>query len=442
MKAFMSSGIGPRRAAAVGGLVRAAVAVATIAALCPRNAGGQVLPFEEVVRNLRHADVKVRVSAMRMLRASGFPEAAAPLAALLTDPVDQVQLEAIDTELDLFLAEKALNRRRVAGVIEVRAPSAASIAFSNRLSTAGRAVPPEVVTGLLAAMRDGNVRVRVEATYAFGVLAPPEGPRLGAPALGEAFDTLMGQMLDPASRQRAAAVEVTGRLFEECGAPCIPADPQKIGDLLVHAINDPEQDVRLAAFWALGQMRYGRAVQALTEQFLYYEHGPKAEATLDALARIADPTSLRLFDSLLADKDPALRRVAVEGIGRAGQEAAAADLEAKMGAERSEEVSLAVAFALERLRRGQHLERLVEALFHSDTRDQAKNYLIELGPTAARGLSAYLQDPSPDIRMTLADTLGRMGDPAVIPALQRLLSDRDPKVVAAAERALARLSRT
>ena len=56
----------------------------------------QQVRFDDVIRNLRNPDPKVRLAAVQLLRESRYPEAIAPMAALVTDPVDQIQLARFD----------------------------------------------------------------------------------------------------------------------------------------------------------------------------------------------------------------------------------------------------------------------------------------------------------------------------------------------------------
>ena len=55
-----------------------------------------------------------------MFRRAGYPESAVPLAAVVTDPVDQIQFEAIAAELNIFLAEQVVANRR--GYLSSRSP--------------------------------------------------------------------------------------------------------------------------------------------------------------------------------------------------------------------------------------------------------------------------------------------------------------------------------
>src|SRR5512133_3758541 len=71
----------------------------------------QQLPFDQVVRQLRAPDAKSRLSALRLLAESGYPEAAAPVAPLLSDPDGRIRREAIYAELSFFVPAVAGNRR-------------------------------------------------------------------------------------------------------------------------------------------------------------------------------------------------------------------------------------------------------------------------------------------------------------------------------------------
>jgi HEAT repeat protein len=81
-------------------------------------ASSQQLRFDDVIRNLRNPDPKVRVSAVRLLRDAKYPEAIVPLAPLVLDPFDDIQLETIDAELSFFLEQDVKSKRMVGFVVE------------------------------------------------------------------------------------------------------------------------------------------------------------------------------------------------------------------------------------------------------------------------------------------------------------------------------------
>ena len=64
-------------------------------------------------RGSREPDAGTRLHAVQLLKTAAYPEAAVPLAPLVTDPQDEVQLEAIAAELNIFLAEPVVPRKRV-----------------------------------------------------------------------------------------------------------------------------------------------------------------------------------------------------------------------------------------------------------------------------------------------------------------------------------------
>ncbi len=87
------------------------------------------------------------------------------------------------------------------------------------------------------------------------------------------------------------------------------------------------------------------------------------------------------------------------------------------------------------------IDPIGEALAKPKLRAQAKAYLIEIAPGRAGLFTRHVQDPDPRIRADVADALGLSGDPAALPLLEPLLTDRDADTARAAEQAVARLKR-
>jgi HEAT repeat protein len=306
------------------------------------------VPFERAVADLASRDPGTRLKAVRLLKEAAYLEAAVPLAPLVTDSQDEIQLEAIAAELNIFLAEPVVTKKRVGLVVEKRTPIAAEAAFSaGPLALGPRPVPAEVLTALRAGARDNNSRVALEALYAFGALAgEPDGAarvellRVSGPEIASSIGSV-----DPASRY--AAVRVTGRLFARRPHDA-PIEPT-VGDAVITALNDGDRAVMIAAMEALGAMRYDRAVQALTDLLTYFGRGDSAAAALDALAQIASPASAPLFTAQLAGKTSPLRGIAIEGLARVGDAARLADIQIALASDRTEGVALAGAFASAKL---------------------------------------------------------------------------------------------
>jgi HEAT repeat protein len=409
----------------------------------PRGLLGPVVAaqtsFEEATRNLKSADASVRVRAVQQLQETAYEEAALPLAPLVNDPKDEVQVAAIAAELNIFLAEPVVPRRRVGFVVEVRNAVAAEAAFTAGPFALGpRAVPAEVLAALRLGARDDNPRVGLEALYAFGVLAAqPSGAarRELLRASGPEIAPLIGAS-DPA--QRYAAARVIGRLFAK-RAEDGPIE-ETVGDILITALNDDDRAVKAAAMQALGTMRYERGVQALTDLYTYHGSNQSAEAALDALAHIAHPSSAELFAAALSGKSTPLRVLAIEGLARIGDDSKLPAIQAAVDADRNDAVALAGVYASARLA-NQRFDRIADALTRGRLRLQARQYLIELLPGRVSAVTSQVQDPDARLRLEIVELLGVTGDPAALPLVEPLLTDREPPVARAAERAVARLKK-
>jgi HEAT repeat protein len=398
------------------------IVLSAAALLVASAASSQQLRFDDVIRNLRNPDPRARLDAVRLLRDAKYPEAIAPMAPLVLDPLDDVQLETIAAELSFFLEQDVKSKKMIGFVVEKRTSAIAAAAFDlGPLVVWPRAVPAELVTSLLQAVDDENAKVRLEAIYATGVIAR-------APLTAEQGQRLTKTLdhYDPAVR--AAAARVVGRL-----------KLAEAADVLIKAINDSQTNVRYAAMRGLGALREPRAVTALGEQLKYYKKGEGAWSALDALAQIGAPASVPLFKERLQDKDPYIRRAAAEGVGRAGDLASIEALEVSVSTDESAMVRLATAFALQRLGRN-YAARIVDLMNSSKVLAQGQEYLVELGPAMTPTVLPRIQDPDPDLREALANVLGVIGDESVVPALEAAAKDANGSVATAAKRALARLS--
>ncbi len=397
------------------------LAALLLAFTAPAPADAQQVRFDDVVRNLRNPDPNIRIDALRLLREARHPEAIVPIAALINDPVDQIQLEAIATELSFFMAEDVSPRKRVGFVLEKRSAGHAAAAFeAGPLAALPRAVPPDVIRGLLQAADDEQGKVRIEAIYALGVIARPPFPSEFEAPLIKVLDHF-----DPS--MRAAAAHVIGRLQVAAA-----------GDALIRAINDSNAAVRYASMRSLGYLRDERAVQALTDQLAFYGRGEGAWSALDALARIGHASSVPVFKARLTDKDPNLRRAAAEGLARSGDTSEIGALEVAIGMEPSDTVRAAIAFALQKSGRN-YVSRMADAMDSAKMAPQVAEYFIELGPAIVPALLPHLQDPDAAIRGNIAQVLGAIGGEGALAALQPLTQDKDREVARAATRAIERI---
>jgi len=375
----------------------------------------------ERVADLRNTDPQVRMAAVRALGASGTPQAIVPLSGLLTDPVDEIQFEAILQLLGFYLVEPPRASKRVALVVEVRRDVDAATAFDQGpFVVLPRPSPPELIAGLAGAMRDQNPSIRLQATYGLGVMARPPLDSVGA-------EVLTAALRDPTVDVRVAAARVLGALRVATA-----------GEALVSAVNDEEKAVRIAAMRALGDIREVRAVRALQEQLDFYKRGELAAAAYDGLARIAHASSIPLFQSWLPSRDPLGRRYAAEGLARTGDLQAAASVEPFLEKEKDKQVRAAMAFAL--LVAGRPaVSGLVEALPDENLAPQVMAYLVELGRAVVPQITGALRAEHPRIRERTAMVLGLVGGADALAALEQLPPDDNLDVARAVERGIARL---
>jgi len=384
------------------------------------HAVAQQTQFQDVVRMLRHPDARERLKSVEMLREAGYMEAAEPVAPLIADPDDDVQLAAIDTELSLFMLSDG-SRRRLGGFMTSRPKSPGLAAFDAGPSVVKPvAVPAAVVDNLLLAIDDASERVRFEAIHALGALARapltiPQIRRLTA-ALDH-YDPIV----------RAASARVIARL-----------QVQEAEDALIVAIGDSNQAVRQFAMYALGELRSAKAIPALKHQIENYRSNTQATWALLALAKIADPSTADLFRQYLAAKDPGFRAASAEGLGRVNAVDFLPQIEQRLQKERGPAVQLAYVFALQKLGRN-YLEHIVGALADDDGAPQAMEYLIELGPSIQKELTPYLASREDNVRGRVAQVLGLVGTADVLPALEHARLDRNEAVARAIAAAIDRI---
>jgi HEAT repeat protein len=282
-------------------------------------------------------------------------------------------------------------------------------------------VDPAVVTTLRARIGDSERGIRRSAIRGLGILR-------ATPAVPDLLQVVREDRDD-------------GLRFEAVRALRKINDPSAAADLL-SLLNINSDTVRDELIATLGSMRYGAAVPELTR---IVEQSKVADSAcilaMAALADLADPASMALFERVRDHSNEMLRLYANEGIARTADAKMMTDISAARLVEKSPRVRTAQAFALLRLGQREYLEELIRALDRSATRDLAKEYLLET-PAAERRALFTPRTTSPTARAELADVLGLMGDPDAMPALREMAQDSDKDVARAAARATRRLSTT
>jgi HEAT repeat protein len=397
------------------------VPVVAVAVMLAATAGRAQSQWQDVVRNLRHPNPATRLDAVQRLGDAGYVQAVEPIAPLVGDPDDRVQAAAIDAELTFFLTERLSNTRAL-GVGGARSRAQQAFEAGPLIRTATPA-PDILIDSLIGAIRDENPRVRFDAVHALGFIA--DGPLSEKQTIALADDL---DHYDPIIR--AATARVIGRLRATAA-----------GDRLRAGLEDSNGTVRLYAIEALGLLREKRALPGLVDVVERGKNAVYVDAALLALARIASTDDLALFRQRVASKDAVGRRAAIEGLGRLQDRDSLPSIEQAMKIDRSPEVRLAAAFALQNLGEVQtHV--IASNLALPELREQARQYLFEIGHEAIPGVESALKVATDSQhRADLIQTVGFLGTKDDLALVEPFLKDKDPRVARAATNAVFRLRR-
>ena len=367
--------------------------------------------IRQLTADVNSDDAGVRRKALKGLSSMGS-EALEPLSLLVADPVRSIRGDAITAVAAIYVQPPP--KKRV---------GSAEDAFGwGPFRVSPWALPPALVPNLVKALSDDWPSIRRDAVYTLGVVLP-------SPADRPTGDELIYSLSDQSPEVRVAAAKALGRLHVTWA-----------GDALIGRIVDPELPVRLASMKSLGEIREARALVALRDQLEFYGRGSAGRAALEALARIAHPSTASLLAEQRLSTQEENRRYGYEGLARLGgvPEGDAVAIEKLTTEEKNPEVIGAMTFALAAAGKP-YLDRIVQALANDDTADQAQEYLLELGHEQPGVLLSHLQDPTPAVRERVAMVVGFVGGPNAEAALNNLTRDGDPAVRRAAEMAVLRM---
>jgi hypothetical protein len=302
---------------------------------------------------LRSPDVATRREALQQIAAAGNPEAAGAVAALATDADDQIQLLALGTLVTLLMPA------HLAGGEDAKAggPGAARRVFEAAGEPA-RPVPASAFEPVARAMTDETPQVALEAGYVFAFLASSRQALVPDSAMATAQGAIETMIGSPDDEVRLPGIRVAGGVFRApaSGPPPAPSRlPEAFLDALMAAMNRPGPEEQAAAMDALGRARETRAREALEERFAFHReqgHTSLAVTALDALARLADPSTTEMVRTLATDRWA-----------------------------RNGDPYLAVLFARERLLKDGSTATLKQAAQNRLFATRARAYLAELGVT-------------------------------------------------------------
>jgi HEAT repeat protein len=425
-----------------------ALAALVLASAAPGlTASTRQVSVESLIYDLKSPDAARRQAAVKELGAMKYRAAIPQLVPLAKDPA-----AAVRRELELAL-ENMDDAQTLPGFIVLSSDAENDIR--------GRAVPSLVnlhvarAFGMSATLIGLRERMINRTDRDLETIVEPDVPvdpivietlraRLGDSERGIRNDTIRGLGM---LRARAAVPDLLqvvredrddGLRFEGVRSLRKIGDTSIAADLLA-LLNINNDDVRNELIATLGSMRYRGAVEELTRIVESEKKGESRVLALGALADLADPASVPLFDRLKDDKDEPIRLYANEGIARTATPAMQTDIAAARLVEKSVRVRLAQAFALLRLGQAEYLDELVRNLEKRPTRDLAKEYLVETRGADRRALFAP-RTVNSTTRAELADVMGLMGDPEALPTLHEMAQDSDKDVARAAMRATRRIT--
>src|SRR4029453_15877119 len=137
----------------------------------------------------------------------------------------------------------------------------------------------------LAVLTSALGHERIDAAYAFGILAGRSGRAASAPELAAAGQNLVMMLGSGDRRSRIAGARVSGRLFAapfDRSSPR-PVVPPSLIDMLFALLNEDDEVEQLAAMDAIGLLRETSAVSSLTERYRYYRDSNKRSLAGGAL---------------------------------------------------------------------------------------------------------------------------------------------------------------
>jgi HEAT repeat protein len=216
---------------------------------------------------------------------------------------------------------------------------------------------------------------------------------------------------------------------------------EEAGQTLIRALNDSSNKTRVPAIKALGRMKYKPAARALLGIYEAEKGKNNGDLALSSLAQMGAPEARGVFYENMTNQKPERRRYAVEGLGRLGDPNLTSGMIKDFLREPDDSVQLAYCFSIALLEHREFVDRLALSLSKIDLKDQAREYLVELGSPFLTDLAPYLSDPVAGVRSGMTQVFMMIGDPTAIPYLEPLLGDADAKVADGANRAIARLQR-
>ncbi len=391
--------------------------------------------------HLTDPDPAARAAIAAALGRIGTDRALPPLLELLRDMVDEVRIAtaravgdvqnpaAVDALLDEMADENALVRAAVVEALaRIKSPKSIDILSHASTEDPDRNVR-EVAMAALRRVSTGAVTPLIQA-----LLGNDLSQRIRAVSQlleqGKASVLPLTELLTHEEPTvRASAAEVLGAL----------GDTAALNALIISAIADTDDRVRLSATTALGRVKHGRSAHVLAG-LLEDQDNRIADAAAIGLENLSELAVEPVFEQLNHESvDVRVRAIHVLGRLRHG---GACDRLIRGLTDKVIWVRIVSAQALGEIGDSRAAPALIAALKDRDlvVRAMAAEALGRLRDFAATmPLLALLSDESDLARIHALRALGRIGNPAAIPFLEPALDAPEPEVRCAAITGLAAL---
>lgn len=280
-------------------------------------------------------------------------------------------------------------------------------------------IDSEAVDALLFVLDDQKSVNRIQTAAALGMLK-----------VERALPRLDYYLKSPNEKMTQICVRAVGNIGrKDEGAGLIP--------LLKH----PNNDIVVDTVRVLGYFHYQPALSEL-QHFLDYSNKKEYKrVALQAISRIADPSSEPTLKKYSHDDDTLMRQYAIEGFGRVGLKQYTDGLERDFLREKNKQIKLALSFTLFKLGRAAYLDNLVRAMDDEPYEDMVRGYFVELGDSAVAPLAGYLKPANKKFKIELMGMLSDMGSETAIPFLEPYLKDPDVDIAQAATDSIRELKR-
>ncbi len=364
---------------------------------------------------LQDIDNGVRIDAAGAIAGIGGKYSIDPLVAALRDNDPEVQLRA------------------TAGLVNFYLPGYLQTGLSAPVRRAGSAIVSRFTSDGNDQIVPAYVDVREDVIAGLGKVAGGAAGMEARAAAARALGILRGRAALP-DLVSALRSKDTNVIYESVVAIRKIGDPSA-GPPIAFLLHDLTDKVELAAIETTGILKNAGALESLRDVYSHPRNAKVKRATLTAIAQMPEARDGALLEQCRTDPDPEIRAAAAEVIGRLGDPAAMAGLQASFEQEDKPQARLGFAFAVALLGNRDMsefapLRYLVNQLNSAAWRDAALGYLVELARQREVRQSLYpaIREGSKAEKTGIAQVLAASGDDESIPYVEKLSRERDSEV--------------